>query len=78
MKYKRRIFLSLIIASLMLTICPAIAAESDDTPVETNDVSGTQRAEVTGYKYTYFDGIKYKRLWSYTYDRWIDPEWTPA
>lgn len=36
------------------------------------------RGEVTGYKYKYFNGVKYKRLWSYTYNRWIDAEWTLA
>ncbi len=36
------------------------------------------RGEITGYKYKYFNGVKYKRLWSYTYNRWIDPEWTLA
>ena len=34
--------------------------------------------EVTGYKYKYINGVKYKRLWSYTYSRWIDAEWTIA
>lgn len=35
-------------------------------------------ANVTGYKYIYIDGIKYKRLWSYTYARWEDSYWTVA
>lgn len=33
------------------------------------------RGEVTGYKYTYINGVKYKRLWSYTGGYWIDPYW---
>ncbi|MCI8630403.1 MAG: hypothetical protein HFE57_13105 [Firmicutes bacterium] len=36
------------------------------------------RAEKTGYKYKYVNGVKYKRLWSYTYEKWIDKEWTIA
>lgn len=35
-------------------------------------------ANVTGYKYMEIDGIKYKRLWSYTYSRWEEPYWTVA
>lgn len=30
----------------------------------------------TGYKYKTMDGKIWKRLWSYTYNRWEDPEWT--
>ncbi len=30
-------------------------------------------AEHTGYKYMIIDGVKYKRLWSYSKNCWIDP-----
>lgn len=36
------------------------------------------RANVTGYQYMEIDGVLYKRLWSYTYDRWEEPYWTKA
>jgi len=32
--------------------------------------------EVRGYLYKIMDGKQYKRLWSYTYGRWVDPDWT--
>lgn len=32
----------------------------------------------TGYKYMTIAGKRFKRLWSYTYNRWEDPAWTPA
>ncbi|WP_077609229.1 hypothetical protein [Clostridium sp. Marseille-P2415] len=35
-------------------------------------------AEQTGYKYKIWNGKQWKRLWSYTYGKWIDPEWTLA
>jgi len=35
-------------------------------------------SEKTGYKYKYIGDIKYKRLWSYTYNRWIDEFWSKA
>ncbi len=34
--------------------------------------------EVTGYKYKWVDGIQYRRLWSYTYERWVDDHWSPV
>lgn len=36
------------------------------------------RAEETGYIYKIMNGKQYKRLWSYTYARWIDKDWTLA
>ena len=36
----------------------------------------TPQAEETGYKYKIMNGKQYKRLWSYTYARWIDKKWT--
>ncbi len=35
-------------------------------------------SETTGYKYKYINGVKYKRLWSYTRQEWIDKHWTKA
>ncbi|MFT4104915.1 MAG: hypothetical protein QM657_04060 [Lacrimispora sp.] len=33
------------------------------------------QAEETGYMYKIMNGKQYKRLWSYTYARWIDKDW---
>jgi len=55
------------IFSFAFTI-PAIAAL--ETPPQI-----TPFAEQTGYRYMYINGYKHKRLWSYTYDRWIDEYW---
>ena len=33
-------------------------------------------ANQTGYKYKEINGRLYKRLWSYTYNRWEEPNWT--
>ncbi len=35
-------------------------------------------ANRTGYKYKISNGRVYKRLWSYTYNRWEEPNWTLA
>jgi len=43
-----------------------------------NDSSIMPYSEKTGYKYKTINGLRYKRLWSYTYNRWIDPQWTLA
>lgn len=72
MKKTQRILVTLLAASLLFAACPvnsfAAAAPSEDSI----------QSEETGYKYITIDGVRYKRLWSYTYNRWIDPEWTPA
>ena len=35
-------------------------------------------AEKTGYRYKIENGKRYKRLWSYTKQQWIWPEWVLA
>ncbi len=48
-------------------------------PIQIKESSEVQfRAEETGYKYKIMNGKQYKRLWSYTYARWIDEDWTLA
>ena len=32
----------------------------------------------TEYRFKYENGICWKRLWSNTENRWIDPKWTPV
>lgn len=44
-------------------------------PVQLTSMSGITRAEETGYKYKLMNGKLYKRLWSYTYGKWIDDDW---
>lgn len=44
----------------------------------TNDEGISPYSEVTGYIYKDINGVRYKRLWSYTYNHWIDPYWTPC
>ena len=34
-------------------------------------------SNITGYKYKTENGKVWKRLWSYTYNRWEDPKWIP-
>lgn len=51
--------------------------EQDNSSINAQQEDGiSPHAEVTGYKYKMVNGIKFKRLWSYTYGRWIDPIWT--
>ncbi|MGW9572899.1 hypothetical protein [Paenibacillus terrae] len=41
---------------------------------KTSEIS--PQAEETGYIYKIMNKKQYKRLWSYTYARWIDKDWT--
>ena len=52
-----------------------ISADTEAAVIAADNSAGQLRDEVTGYRYKYENGHWYKRLWSYTYNRWIDPEW---
>lgn len=79
MKPKLLIILSMLL--LTTTFSPiTVSANSDVTP--TQNVTGYSEIEpygnITGYIYKIYNGKQWKRLWSYTYNRWEDPEWTLA
>ena len=80
-KHISKIAASLILA-LSFSSLPAVAlANSNDAaqPLASSFIAKDQPdAEETGYFYCYLNGKKYKRLWSYTYNRWIDPYWIPC
>lgn len=68
--------LSLNITSSIVAAQELIASESiEESVMIEGEKTINPRGEVTGYKYTYFNGVKYKRLWSYTGGYWIDPYW---
>lgn len=69
-----------ILAAAALLLLPGkVFASLDDGYVQ-NQIEAyggkMARAEETGYKYKIMDGKQWKRLWSYTYGRWVDPDWT--
>ena len=66
---------STIIAANLTSI---VLASNDSTDPKSISEDSITRSEVTEYKYTYIDGVLYKRLWSVTYNHWIDPYWIPA
>ncbi len=71
-------FISTCVFSNIFILNVFAKSESSITTSSVQNDMISPRAEKTGYKYTYFNGVKYKRLWSYTYERWIDEEWTIA
>lgn len=82
MKYSKtlsRVFL-VTFSALTLSMSTAAFAQNLDEPavVSADEATISPRAEDVGYKYTTINGKKYKRLWSYTYNRWIDDAWTPC
>lgn len=78
MKVKKRFLLMLCIFTIAFPA--AVSAQSLSPEVLAEDTSpGIQpRVNETGYKYKIIAGKRYKRLWSYTYNRWEEPTWTPA
>lgn len=75
----RKMFL-LILCLFTIASPAAVSAQSLSPEVLAEDTSpGIQpRVNETGYKYITLNGKRYKRLWSYTYNRWEEPTWTPA
>lgn len=75
MNKKRLIMLGMavLMAGSMITGTAAVA-------MEVNEPQGiiVPFAETRGYKYKTLNGLKFKRLWSYTYGYWVDEEWTVA
>ncbi|HBC99759.1 MAG TPA: hypothetical protein DC053_11085 [Lachnoclostridium sp.] len=64
---------------MLLSFLPTkiYASEYQIGQMQTNESFNiSSRAEEKGYKYKIMNGRQYKRLWSYTYARWVDKEWT--
>lgn len=85
MKYSKtlsRIFL-VTLCALTLSMSTAAFAQDLQEPAESiamtsGETTVNPRGEVTGYKYMTIDGKRYKRLWSYTGNYWIDDAWIPC
>lgn len=69
----------IILAVTVLSAIPSFASASVDGIITSTEkfIAEDDRAEQVGYKYKTENGITYRRLWSYTYNHWIDPEWIP-
>ena len=75
MKKKIITLLLLLLISVTSLLCPVgvYALENPETP----PTIGLFK-EQTGYIYQYLNGATWKRLWSYTYGKWLEPYWTVA
>lgn len=78
---KQKLLITLSILFLATTFSPITVSANGDV-ASTQNVTGYSKVEpygnVTGYIYKIYNGKQWKRLWSYTYNRWEDPEWTLA
>ena len=75
MKKKIVTLLILIITLVTTLVCPfnAYAMDNTEAPPEIGLFK-----EQTGYIYEFMGGFTWKRLWSYTYGKWLEPYWTIA
>lgn len=73
--------INLLTVAMFLTVL-SIRTYAMEYPMEQIQITESSeiqlRAEETGYKYKIMNGRQYKRLWSYTYARWIDEDWKLA
>ncbi|MDW2799271.1 hypothetical protein RZO55_16990 [Clostridium boliviensis] len=68
----------LLAATMFLVFLPTNSYASGYSNEQMQDIENSEirlLAEETGYKYKVINGKLYKRLWSYTYARWIDKDW---
>lgn len=75
--------LTFVLIMLMSTVLcvSAVQVPADDDGVQIASVDGDEvmpRADVLVWKYTYMNGILYKRRWNETTDSWYDRAWIPA
>lgn len=78
---KRKLKLLVAIASLVLviTVLPFNVYANEITPqTETKELAIQPRGNITGYIFKIYNGRQWKRLWSYTYNKWIDKDWSLA
>lgn len=66
------LLLSLTLAPINVSASSAVASDGPTATFPGIQPYGNQ----TGYKYKILNGKLWKRLWSYTYNRWEDPAWT--
>ncbi len=76
---KKKDLISLFLLLFIITLSPITASASNN--ISSNHVicSSSEiepRGNVTGYIYKIYNGRQWKRLWSYTYNRWEEPKWT--
>lgn len=74
---KKKIFLP-IFCFLLPAMPISVFANTECTEhIQTKLIANQTYGNRAGYKYKYINGKLCRRLWSYTHERWEDPEWTP-
>lgn len=74
---KKKLFLTALF--LNLSVVPSIIPPycTFATKALASEVPGIQPyTEETGYKYKVINGKLHKRLWSFKYNKWLEPKWT--
>lgn len=77
---KKKLLFTLMVAFMSIsTLMPAYAsALTVDVAPAMSSLVITPRIEVTRYYYKTINGKEHKRLWSVTYNHWIDDMWYPV
>lgn len=76
---KKKLLMGILSLLILFSTLPASVQAEPSISLRTSSSQEIQpRKNRTGYKYKTINGKRYKRLWSYTYNRWEEPDWTPA
>ncbi len=67
----------LLVSLFSINVFAEICEQNQIINYQSSEIS-PKTEDVTGYKYKNINEVKYKRLWSYTYEKWIDEDWSVA
>lgn len=75
---KKFLITTFMFCTLLITIPIPTLASSNINLLTSTSREITPKINSTGYIYITMNGKRYKRLWSYTYNRWEEPRWSLA
>lgn len=82
MRIKKKLLTCITIMCLCMLLSPLSVFASNtilfSEGTNTSNEVIIPRGNITGYKYKILNGKQWKRLWSYTYNKWMDAKWTLA
>lgn len=76
---KKKIILTSLFLTLSITSVNIIPVSPTDIKATAAEVPSIQPySENAKYKYKIINGKMHRRLWSYSQNKWLEPNWTPV
>jgi len=75
---KKKLFLTALFLTLQIITTSIPCSHATVKAAATENPGIQPYNKKTGYKYKKINGRLYKRLWSFSQNKWLEPEWTPV